>query len=292
MLGTVAWAALCVLAATPDGTTIDIGHESGVMPATFQEQAPPVSERPVADAPAPPPKPLPPDPAYEANPATGEEGIPGLPPEAAQPPKEMPKRKTATPPSTVPSRPPKPLRQVPLPAFTQPQPFAPAGEATATGQACAPLTGQDSCNPCNSPACGSYYLRDRLNCCLDGIAWEGWLDQGATLNTLSPRDRINGPVTFNNRSNDYQLNQLYGRLKRDVDTESDCWDLGGRIDFLYGTDSIYTEARGLETFDDFSPKWNAQQLGAALPQCYMEAYCPWGDGLDMKLGHYYAPHRL
>ena len=78
-------------------------------------------------------------------------------------------------------------------------------------------------------------------------ALESWLDQGATINTLSPRNRINGPVTFNDRSNDYQLNQIYLRLKRDVDTEGDRWDMGGRVDLLYGTDSIYTEARGLES---------------------------------------------
>ena len=73
-----------------------------------------------------------------------------------------------------------------------------------------------------------------------------WLDQGATINTFSPRDRTNGPVTFNNRSNEYQLNQAYLRLRRDVNTDGDLWDVGGRVDLLYGTDSIYTEARGLE----------------------------------------------
>ena len=92
--------------------------------------------------------------------------------------------------------------------------------------------------------------------------------RGATINTLSPRDRTNGPVTFNNRSNDYQLNQAYLRLKRDVNTDGDVWDVGGRVDLLYGSDSIFTEARGLETNDDFSPKWNAAiRPGAAAGLC-------------------------
>ena len=86
----------------------------------------------------------------------------------------------------------------------------------------------------------------RLRRWLDGVGFESWLDQGATLNTLSPRDRSNGPVAFNNRSNEYQLNQAYLRLKRDVNPEEDFWDLGGRVDLLYGTDSFYTTARGLE----------------------------------------------
>ena len=63
---------------------------------------------------------------------------------------------------------------------------------------------------------------------LRGIRYEGWLDQGATINVLSPRNRTNGPVTFNDRSNDYQLNQFYLRLKRDVEQDSDAWDVGGR----------------------------------------------------------------
>jgi len=37
----------------------------------------------------------------------------------------------------------------------------------------------------------------------------GWLDQGITLNGNNPLNRFNGPVTFNDRSNEYQMNQLY-----------------------------------------------------------------------------------
>ncbi len=292
MLGTVGWVALWMLAATPPGTTISIGHQSDVMPATFQDQSPPASERAddEAAAPVPPPKRLPRDPAYEDKAAATDEGIPGLQPPAdqiAEPPKDAPKHDAAKPPGTAPNPLPKPLKQIPVPLRSLPRHAAPPGEATSTDEGVSLATDQYSCN--SAAACQQCVPPTRLRCWLDGVAWEGWLDQGATINTLSPRDRINGPVTFNNRSNDYQLNQLYARLKRDVDTECGRWDLGGRIDFLYGTDSIYTEARGLETFDDFSPKWNAQQLGAALPQCYMEAFCPWGAGLDMKIGHFYAP---
>jgi hypothetical protein len=115
---------------------------------------------------------------------------------------------------------------------------------------------------------------DALRPWLDGITADGWIDQGATVNTLSPRNRSNGTVGFNDRSNDYQLNQVYARLRRDVDCEGQGWDIGGRLDMLYGTDWIYTAARGLELNDDLSPKWNAQRYGLAMPQCYMEAYCP------------------
>jgi hypothetical protein len=95
-------------------------------------------------------------------------------------------------------------------------------------------------------------------------------------------------VTFNDRSNDYQLNQMYLRLGHEVGQECDRWDVGGWVDLLYGTDSIYTEARGLELTDDLAPKWNAQRYGLAMPQAYAEVYCPWGNGVTMKLGHFYS----
>jgi hypothetical protein len=117
---------------------------------------------------------------------------------------------------------------------------------------------------------------------------ESWLDQGATINTLSPRNRTNGPVTFNDRSNDYQLNQMYLSLGRDAGRQCDRWDIGGRLDLLYGTDSVFTEARGLELTDAGGPRWNAQRYGLAMPQLFAEVYCPWGNGLNMKLGHFYS----
>ncbi len=96
-------------------------------------------------------------------------------------------------------------------------------------------------------------------------------------------------MVFNNRSNEYQLNQAYLRLKRNVDAEGGRWDVGGTVDLLYGTDSLFTSSRGLEVNRDFGPKWNAQQYGLAMPQCYLEVAAPWGDeGLTMKLGHFYT----
>jgi hypothetical protein len=78
-------------------------------------------------------------------------------------------------------------------------------------------------------------------------------------------------------------------LKKDVDREGDCWDFGGRIDLLYGTDAYYAESRGLETTDSFAPKWNSEWYGLALPQIYAEAFVPWGNGVSVKMGHFYAP---
>jgi hypothetical protein len=108
----------------------------------------------------------------------------------------------------------------------------------------------------------------------------GWIDQGSTWNPDRPVDRFNGPVTFNDRSNEYQMNQLY--LSAERKTQNDGWgfDWGGRVDFLYGTDSRFLVANGLET------TWNESRrfYGAALPQLYADfAY----DDLTLRIGHFY-----
>lgn len=121
-----------------------------------------------------------------------------------------------------------------------------------------------------------------------GIRFDGWISQGFTINTDSPRNRSNFPVTFNDRSNDYQVNQVYVLLERPVPQRGSRWEVGGRVDLLYGSDAKFTTARGLETYGDLSPKWNTGRNGLALPQCYMEVYAPWGNGLTMKLGHFYT----
>jgi len=111
----------------------------------------------------------------------------------------------------------------------------------------------------------------------------GWVDQGFTWNSGNPANRFNGPVTFNDRSNEYQLNQFYFIAERVTKTENRDWDVGGRVDFLYGTDSRFAVATGLET------TWNEGQrfYGLAMPQIYGDiAYKKW----VFRFGHFYTIH--
>lgn len=121
-----------------------------------------------------------------------------------------------------------------------------------------------------------------------GINVQGWLAQSYTWNTSNPADRFNGPVTWTDRSNEYQLNQAYIFAEKTTDTGGCGWDFGGRIDFMGGTDTRFTTASGLETRSQFqSPKWSTQRFyGWALPQAYLEAAY---NDLKVKVGHFYAP---
>jgi hypothetical protein len=295
MLGSSTILALWILAAGPQAPADSDCPSNVVTRASFQqaERGKGTSENGASVLPAPPP--LPPDPAYDepearvAQKKGREEGIPGLPGLEDIPSPSGSKKKPAGDSNAKPLPPPSKTEAADdSDAKLPPVEGKPPVEAAPPQQSDNVIVGEEAeSGPC-AEVHGRPHRPGSVRYWFDGIDFDTWLDQGATINTLSPRDRTNGPVTFNNRSNEYQFNQGYFRLKRDVNADSCAWDMGGRIDLLYGTDSVYTESRGLEVRDDLSPKWNAQQYGLAMPQVYAEFFAPWGTGIDVKLGHFYS----
>ena len=130
----------------------------------------------------------------------------------------------------------------------------------------------------------------------------GWINGGATYNANNPSDGFNGTVTFADRAEQFQLNQFNLFLQRSGESQGNQWDIGGRFDFLFGTDAIYAQAFGISAFDENTGEpsnrgnWDlniccnsTRTYGIALPQAYLEAYVPFGEGLNIKLGHFYTP---
>ena len=165
---------------------------------------------------------------------------------------------------------------------------APAGCDSCGGGGC------DTCNTCSTGCaddcleCDDEVHRLFDNCCClqsHGLNITGWVAQGFTANPDDPSDRFNGPVTFNDRANEYQLNQIYAIIEKPLVT--DCgWDIGGRVDLLYGSDYRFTLARGLDAEGDFTAKFNSSRFyGLAIPQAYGEIG---GENLRVKLGHFYT----
>ncbi|MEQ1583618.1 MAG: outer membrane beta-barrel protein, partial [Candidatus Nitrotoga sp.] len=76
----------------------------------------------------------------------------------------------------------------------------------------------------------------------NGIEVGGWINAGITYNANNPTDRFNGPVTFADRSKEFQLNQLNVFIQRAVATEGKEWNFGGRFDLMFGTDAIFAQA--------------------------------------------------
>lgn len=170
--------------------------------------------------------------------------------------------------------------------------FLPASHARASyasaNLASASLAGEP-CQACAEEAaaeeapCEPWRLFCQKEC---GVNVYGWLSGGIMGNSQSPASEFNGPVTFPDQWHG-QLNQAYAIAEKTIDTGGCGTDWGGRVDFLYGTDYIYTMATGLELDDDGTPKWNSNpDYGLALPQAYVELGY---NDVSLKLGHFYTP---
>jgi len=137
------------------------------------------------------------------------------------------------------------------------------------------------CNPIDCDDCDPWRLFGCYNDsnCL-GVNVYGFVAIGYAYNGERPANRSNLPVTFINRDNELTANQAWTTIERTIDQDDCNWQLGGRVDFMAGSDAAYTQAVGL---DD---KWNNRHgYGSALPQAYLEIG---NDRLSVKLGHYFT----
>lgn len=141
-----------------------------------------------------------------------------------------------------------------------------------------------------------------------GLKMGGWINAGGTYNGANPEDNFNGPVTFGDRASEFQLNQINFYLQRAVATEGSSWDLGFRFDVMYGSDAFFTQAYGISPFGELGTdptdpasaiplnrgNWDLDIVrgrfyNLAIPQAYLETYIPIGNGLNVKVGHFYTP---
>jgi hypothetical protein len=119
-----------------------------------------------------------------------------------------------------------------------------------------------------------------------GLKMDGWLSMGGTYLTHNPDDHSNAPITFNDRSGEFQLNQLNLYLEKPVDMEAKHWNFGGRVDLMFGTDSRFTQATGLD--NRWVDEKDLRFYDLALPQAYLEVLAPFGNGITAKIGHFYT----
>ena len=149
------------------------------------------------------------------------------------------------------------------------------GVASACDGACG------GCGACDA-YCEPWRLFPELPYC---FTLTGWLAAGGTVNEWSTPSRYNGPVAFNDRR-EFQVNQLYMVLDRPVQMDGYGWDWGARLDLLYGTDFIFNQQFGWETYPNGNAKWNSSNhYGLAMPQAYVEvAY----NQLSLKAGRFYT----
>jgi len=114
----------------------------------------------------------------------------------------------------------------------------------------------------------------------------GWAAAGINYNSANPNDRSNSPVSMTNRSGEFNLYQLDLFIEKAV-TKASTWDVGGRFDFMFGTDCRYTQATGNWDMGLISQR-NLRFYDIAMPQAYVEVFAPIGNGLSGKFGHFYT----
>ncbi|QDV68905.1 hypothetical protein Poly24_26180 [Rosistilla carotiformis] len=89
---------------------------------------------------------------------------------------------------------------------------------------------------------------------------------------------------FNSDPNNVQLQQAWLSIDKAIDT-SEGFDIGGHIDYIYGTDGPDTQAFGTDNGHWDQSFDNGGNYGSAIPQAYVEM--GYGD-LSVKVGHFYT----
>ncbi|WP_425614414.1 porin [Anatilimnocola sp. NA78] len=139
-----------------------------------------------------------------------------------------------------------------------------------------------ACEEAEEETCDPWRLFCQKEC---GWNITGFVNAGVNYNFNNPVTPFNGPVTFGDR-NDGQFNALYIVGEKAIDRETCCWNWGGRVDVLYGSDYIFTQSNGWETTPAGAPKWNGNpNHGLAIPQLYAEVG---NENNSIKLGHFYT----
>jgi hypothetical protein len=109
-------------------------------------------------------------------------------------------------------------------------------------------------------------------CC--GVNVGGWLQMGYSSQSLP---------AFNTLSDTLQMQQAW--LFAEKVADGSCgFDIGGRADYLYGTDAQNTQAFGTDP-SGWDNSWDNGDYGRALPQLYLEA--AYGD-LSVKAGKFFT----
>lgn len=127
----------------------------------------------------------------------------------------------------------------------------------------------------------------------DKASWAnfgGNLVQSYTYNPNHPADGYNGVVTWPDRANEYQLTQAWTYFEIPTDTSKKDFDIGGRVDVMFGSSYRWATTAG---FEDKIFKTNTGQgglassmYGLAIPALYLDvAY----KAFKLRVGHIVSP---
>jgi len=160
-----------------------------------------------------------------------------------------------------------------LPARAQPAPAAAPPAAPAAAPA-APEPGP-------APAFGSPEW-------ISGIKFGAQFEGGVVFNTTSPSNGLNFGQLFTDRSNQATLNQALITLGRTIDPKTTGFDVGFKLQFMYGADARYTHFLGV--FDHATS--DRYQVDITEANVTMRLPVLTEGGIDLKAGMYSTPMGL
>jgi len=112
----------------------------------------------------------------------------------------------------------------------------------------------------------------------------GWVEGSYEYNFNAGSEHLPGPVNRNfDRTFDFfqvnkgQLNQIDLTLERTVDLTTHQFDIGGRVDLMYGSDARFTT-----TYDFLQNQRGEYQFD--LPNAYVDIAVPLGNGVRVRVG--------
>jgi hypothetical protein len=110
----------------------------------------------------------------------------------------------------------------------------------------------------------------------------GWVETGFTGNVDSPKDNQNFSRLFDDRSNEFVMNQAVITAERLLDPKVG-FDWGFKLQFLFGTDARFIHSLGL-----LNHRSGGGLYGADIPEAYLNLHLPifTEGGVDLKLGKF------
>ena len=111
----------------------------------------------------------------------------------------------------------------------------------------------------------------------------GHIEGSYTWNFDNPAQDLNLGRVFDVEHNKPMVNQIDLNIARPVDLQSHQFDVGGRVEMLYGGDSRFIHSNGLLDGSDF---FHGPDYQFDLPQAYVDVGVPIGNGVRFRAGKF------